>query len=149
MNSSRPSFLLVDGNNIIHAWPDLLKLHQRRRGSAHVELIRRLNEYRDYSGQRVVVVFDGRGSTLNEEREPGGLQVIYTSAGNTADDIVERLAIKYAKAYEIVVATDDRAEQDVVVAAGGEVISSLSLRSLLEGSVREMTDWIERNRKRR
>lgn len=149
MNDSRPSFLLVDGNNIIHAWPDLSELHRRRRGSAHEELVRRLTSYRDYSGRRIVVVFDGRGATINEEREAGGIQVIYSSEGNTADDIVERLAIKYAKTYEILVATDDRAEQDVVVAAGGEAISSLGLRSLLEGSEREMTDWIERNRKRK
>ena len=111
MSESGPSFLLVDGNNIIHAWPDLLKLHRRRSGLAHEELIRRLGAYRDYSGQRVVVVFDGRRSRLTEEREPGGLQVIYTSQDKTADDIVERLAIKYASQYEIVVATDDRAEQ--------------------------------------
>ncbi|MDF1861496.1 MAG: NYN domain-containing protein [Verrucomicrobiales bacterium] len=148
MNESRPSFLLVDGNNIIHAWPDLLTLHRRRRGSAHPELIRRLGEHQDFSGDRVVVVFDGRGVTTTEERQAEGLQIFYTSASHTADDIIERLAIKYAAQYDITVATDDRAEQDIVVGAGGSVLSSDGLRDRLDAAERSMRDWIKRHRKR-
>ena len=88
MNKSRPSFLLVDGNNVIHGWDDLLDLHRRVPGSAYPELVRRLAEYRDFTGERVVVVFDGRGATLTEERPSPGLQVIYTSGGQTADDVI-------------------------------------------------------------
>jgi len=148
MSESRPSFLLVDGNNVIHAWPDLLARHRRRPGSAHEELVRRLETYRDWSGDRVVVVFDGRGTTLDEERRPDGLQIFYTSEGNTADDIIERLALKYAGIFDITVATDDRAEQDVVVAAGGEALSAAGLSDRLTSAERGMRDWLERRRRR-
>ena len=143
-----PSFLLVDGNNIIHAWPDLLDLHRRVPGGAYPELIRRLADFRDYSGERIVVVFDGRASATTEERPTPGLQVIYTSQSQTADDVIERLTTKYAGGYRITVATDDRAEQDLVVAAGGEVLSADGLRQRLEAGRRDLDDWIKRHRKR-
>ncbi len=148
MSESRPSFLLVDGNNIIHAWPELLKRHQTNPGSAHRELIQAMSDYRDWSEDRVVVVFDGRGDTIDEERQDAGLQIFYTSGSQTADDVIERLAIKYAKVYDITVATDDRAEQDIVVGAGGEALSSAGLKELVNRAVQDRDRWIERHRKR-
>ena len=147
MKKSRPSFLLVDGNNIIHAWPELLKLHQQRNGLAHQELIRQLAGYHDFTGERVVVVFDGRGQKISEERDVGGLQVFYTSSGHTADDVIERLAIKYAQTYRITVATNDVPEQDIVVGAGGEAISAESLKHRIESAENQLSDWLERRRK--
>lgn len=148
MNDSRPSFLLVDGNNVIHGWDELLDLQRRIPGSAYPELVRRLAEYRDFTGDRIVVVFDGRGETNIEERPSPGLQVIYTGSGRTADDVIERLAIRYATQYDITVATDDRAEQDVVAAAGGHCISVDALRQHLEATKREQQDWLKRYRRR-
>lgn len=149
MHKSRPSFLLVDGNNVIHGWDDLRDLQRRVPGGAYPELVRRLGEYRDFTGERIVVVFDGRGTTLTEERPSPGLQVIYTSGGQTADDVIERLAIRYADLYEITVATDDRAEQDVVVAAGGACMSIDFLRQRLDAAKREQDDWLKRHRRGR
>jgi len=148
MNESQPSFLLVDGNNILHAWPELVKLLVRDRAAARTELIRRMVEYSGFSGDRTVIVFDGRGAATNEERMEGGLQVFYSGDGHTADEIVERLARKYATSYDIVVATDDRAEQDVVVGVGAQVISAEGLQSRLESVDREKDDWLRRHRKR-
>mgnify|MGYP003634898377 CR=1 FL=1 len=148
MSKSRPSFLLVDGNNIIHAWPELLQRHRLRPGSAHSELIQHLSDYRDWSEDRVVVVFDGRGNTVDEERHSAGLQVFYTSGSQTADDVIERLAIKYADLYNITVATDDRAEQDIVVGAGGEALSSFGLKDRIDASRRNRDGWLDRHRRR-
>lgn len=148
MPESRPSFLLVDGNNIVHAWPDLLALHRRRKESARDELIRRLEAYRDFSGERIVVVFDGRGDVSREERRESGLQVFFSGSGQTADDLIERLSVRYADRFDLCVATDDRSEQDMVSAAGAEVLSSSGLRDRLEASERGMQDWIDRHRRR-
>lgn len=148
MSESRPSFLLVDGNNIIHAWRDLLDTHPAGKATVRAELIGRLERYRDFSGDRVVVVFDGRGAATQEERPPGGIQIFYTSASKTADDVIERFATKYATQFDITVATNDRAEQDMVVGAGGMVISAEMLEMKLDAVDRSMRDWIERNKKR-
>ena len=134
----RPQFLIVDGNNILHAWDDLLEMHRRRRGSAHVELCRRLRQFRDSSDYRVVAVFDGKGDRIEEEREPSGIQIVYTDGSNTADDVIERLVAKYAGQYRITVATDDNAEQNLVASLGAEVWSARLLREEVD---RREGDW--------
>ncbi len=147
MNQSRPTFLLVDGNNVIHAWPDLSELHRKKRGTAHSELIRRMIDYRGFTGIRIVIVFDGRGALTTDERLPEGIQVFYSSSSHTADDIIERLALKYAAEYDIQVATDDRAEQDIVVGAGGSAISVDLLIQLWERSELDRDRWLAQYRK--
>lgn len=148
MSDSLPSVLMVDGNNIIHAWPDLLDLHRRRKESARTELIKILESYQDFSNDRVVIVFDGRGRKKTNERVPGSVQVIYSSNDASADSIIERLAAGYTAKYRITVATDDIPVQDAVVATGGEAISSVALFEKVEQSDREMTRWLEARRKR-
>jgi predicted RNA-binding protein with PIN domain len=89
------SFLIVDGHSIIFAWPELLALQRRSGAAAREDLIKTLTEYQDLSGVNVVVVFDGKGERINEVTEPGGIQIFYSNAGRTADEIVERLVAKY------------------------------------------------------
>lgn len=148
MQDSQPSFLLVDGNNILHAWPELTELLARDKNAARAELVRRMEEYRGFSGEKVVLVFDGRGISVNEERLESGLQVFYSGDGNTADEIVERLARKYASRFDIVVATDDQAERDAVTGAGARVLSSDGLKDRVAAIQREKDDWLRRHRRR-
>ncbi|MBP6601132.1 MAG: NYN domain-containing protein [Verrucomicrobiales bacterium] len=143
---SRPSFLLIDGNNIIHHSADLLRLHRRNRAGAYAELVRQVAEFRDFSGQRVVLVFDGRGGTV-EERPSPGLQVIYTGDDRTADDVLERLALRYTAEFSIVVATDDRTIQDVVIAGGAEVISADALLQRIAAIHQERDRWLRNHRR--
>lgn len=144
--ASTPSFLLVDGNNVIHAWPELLALYRKRKASAHAELIKTLEKYQDFSEDRVVIVFDGIGRKTTETREPGSVQVFYSSEGATADSIIERLAVANASKYRIVVATNDVPVQDAVVAAGGEAISVEAMQRLIESSDRDLQRWLDSRR---
>jgi len=81
-------FLIVDGHSAIFAWPEMRALHLRRTALARDALIKALTEYQDYTGVRVVAVFDGQGSKLEEATEPGGIQVFYSAQGQTADEVV-------------------------------------------------------------
>src|SRR5215475_7976654 len=56
---SRARYLIVDGHSVIFAWPELRKLHARRSSLAREALIKQLRDYQDWTGVRVVVVFDG------------------------------------------------------------------------------------------
>lgn len=128
----QPQYLIVDGHSVIFAWPELRQLHERRTSLARDVLIRKLRDYQDWTGVRVVVVFDGRGAAVDLSEEPGEIQVFYSRAGQTADSIVERLASKYGEQFALLVATSDYLEQETVSACGAEYISAESLRGLLE-----------------
>jgi predicted RNA-binding protein with PIN domain len=127
----RPQYLLVDGHSIIFAWPELRLLHERRTSLARDALIRQLRDFQDWSGTKVVVVFDGRGSSVSHEAEPGEIQVFYSRAGQTADSVIERLASKYAERFRLIVATGDYLEQETTGASGAETVSPDGLRDLL------------------
>jgi hypothetical protein len=127
-----PDYLLVDGHSIIFAWPELRGLHERRTALAREALIRQLRDYQDWSGTRVVAVFDGRGLSVTQEAEPGEIQIFYSRAGQTADSIIERLASRYAGRFRLVVATGDYLEQETASACGAETISPEGLRELLQ-----------------
>ena len=127
----RTRYLIVDGHSIIFAWPELRKLHARRSSLAREALIKQLRDFQDWTGMRVVVVFDGKGRRVEGTSEPGDVQVFYSRSGQSADAIIERLASKYAKHFELMVATSDSMEAQTVQACGAERISTEGLRALL------------------
>lgn len=128
----RPQYLIVDGHSVIFAWPELRALHRRRSSLARDALVKKLREYQDWTGVRVAVVFDGKGTAVNVESEPGEIQIFYSREGQTADSIIERLASKYAARFKLLVATSDVLEQETASACGAECISTEALRWLLE-----------------
>jgi uncharacterized protein len=138
-------YLLVDGHSIIFAWPELRSVHSRRSAAGRDELVRRLTQYQDASGVRVVVVFDGRGvEKMNEVTEPGGIQILYSGAGLTADSIIERLCARYGEDHELTVATDDHMEQQTALTFGASAIDSDLLRRLLEEAGTDLQKRIKR-----
>ncbi|HEX4653273.1 MAG TPA: NYN domain-containing protein [Candidatus Udaeobacter sp.] len=131
MPGRRVRYLIVDGHSVIFAWPELRKLHGRRSALAREALIKQLRDYQDWTGVRVVVVFDGKGTKVDAISEPEDVQVFYSRSGQSADAIIERLASKYAKQFELTVATSDSMEAETVLACGAEWISAEALRGLL------------------
>src|SRR5437870_10766020 len=127
----RLRYLIVDGHSVIFAWPELRRRHERRSSLARDALIKQLRDYQDWTGMRVVVVFDGKGKKVEGTSEPGDVQVFYSRSGQSADAIIERLASKYAKQFELMVATSDSMEAQTVQACGAESISPKALRGLL------------------
>jgi predicted RNA-binding protein with PIN domain len=125
-------FLIVDAHSVIFAWPELRALHTRRMVLARDALVKLLTEYQDFTGTRVVAVFDGQGGKSSDVSEPGGIQIFYSAAHQTADDLVERLVAKYGKIHEITVATSDTLEQDTVTSFGGICVSALMLKAMIE-----------------
>jgi len=128
----RSRYLLVDGHSVIFAWPELCKLHQRRRSLARDALVKRLRDYQDWTGIHVVAVFDGTGDRISETSGPGELHVIYSKRGQTADSIIERLAGKYAGRFDLTVVTADALERETVHASGANWISPETLRQMID-----------------
>src|SRR5437762_6802384 len=127
----RTRYLIVDGHSVIFAWPELRKLHTRRSSLAREALIKQLRDYQDWTGVHIVVVFDGKGKKVEATSDPADVQIFYSRSGQSADSIIERLASKYAKQFELMVATSDSMEAETVQACGAEWISPEGLRDLL------------------
>jgi hypothetical protein len=138
MAASREVVLLVDGYNMIGAWPELERLKERDFEEARDRLLDMLAEYQGYSGTKVYVVFDahqvpGPGRTYRQRR----LTVIYTKENETADECIERLVGELSgRGRHIYVATSDHVEQRVAFGKGA-----------LRISARELLIEIEQNRK--
>ena len=134
---ARGRFLLVDGHSMIFAWDDLRALHEQCMGLAREELCQRLQAYQDaIPGERVVVVFDGQHGEEQGKRRPEEIQVLYSKRGGSADEILERLACKYAGDHDLTVASRDRAVLDMVSSFGANAISANGLADLLEAAER-------------
>ena len=131
----RARYLIVDGHSAIFGWPELQRFHARRTSLGREALVKKLRDYQDYTGIRVVVVFDGKGTSATEQTEPHSVQVFYSRAGQTADAIIERLASKYAKKFDLTVATADLLERETAIAFGAECISIANLRAVINEAV--------------
>ena len=119
--------LIVDGHSMIFAWPELSAKAARRGASAREALIRALTSLQDGSEWSVAIVFDGKGAKATAGEETTAIKVFYSKSGQTADEIIERLAAKYAPDHEVTVATNDRLERLTVESFGATSISSRQL----------------------
>jgi uncharacterized protein len=140
--------LIVDGHSVIFAWPELRKLNARRTLLAREALVKMLTEYQDAAHVRAVVVFDGKGAAANEQSEPGGIQIFYSSATQTADEVIERIVAKYANTRRITVATDDHMEQQTVNSFGAEAISTDGLKTLLDETRTNFSKTMKKHRRK-
>lgn len=130
--------LIVDGYNVIHAWPSLKRVIMNAGAEeARRRLISELAEHAAVRQVRTTVVFDGpRTRTASGPPEiVDGVTVLFSGTSGSADHLIERLAYEAARAGEasdVSVATSDRLQRDLVTAMG---ISTIDARSL-EGEVR-------------
>jgi predicted RNA-binding protein with PIN domain len=118
--------LLIDGSNILHAWPDLRALLKPARDAARSQLSQRARILHDVEQLRVTIVFDGRGGELVIERpsDHATFTHLYTPTGTTADDVIEQLVGNAPDPSRCLVATDDRAERQTIESLGAAGISS-------------------------
>jgi predicted RNA-binding protein with PIN domain len=129
--------LIVDGYNIVHAWPELAPLIRSGRGEeARRRLIESLAEYAAVTGEHVTVVFDAhaRARDGGAGEVVDGVTVVFGSSAQTADHVIERrvaIAAAGGEAETVTVATSDQLQRDLVMAMGGAVIGAAALRQVV------------------
>ena len=140
-----PEYYLVDGYNVINAWPELIRLRGNLDEARDV-LVHILTEYGAFENYEMTVVFD---AFFTEDEEHAlqitdRMKVIYTGAGETADSCIERLAYTAVRAgREVYVVTSDGAEQSVILGAGAYRITSPELRRSVKKAKKLMkTEYI-------
>ena len=143
-----PERVVVDGYNVIHAWPDLKRLLSGASlEAARDRLIDRLSVFGLVAGAEVTVVFDAHHSTArtNSEQIVEGVHVLFTRKGHSADHAIERIAYDASQVGDMItVATSDRFQRDLVRGMGGAVISALELERRVIGAEEELTRRVKR-----
>jgi predicted RNA-binding protein with PIN domain len=143
-------YLIVDGYNMIGAWPELQRLKDVSLEEARDRLIGMLADYQGYSGMKVTVVFDahyvpGRGGQYRQHR----VEVLYTREKETADEVIERLVrnLKGLRRH-VYVATSDMTEQHVTFGLGALRLPAGELLTKIRLARQELARRIEEERDR-
>ncbi|ERN41763.1 putative RNA-binding protein containing a PIN domain protein [Rubidibacter lacunae KORDI 51-2] len=112
----RRPLLLVDGYNIIGAWPELQR--ERDLEASRYRLIEELVDYSAACDLPTQIVFDAQMQRTPGCWETHGtlLAAYYTAYAQTADTYIEKVCASYARLPEyarkpLLVATSDRAQQ--------------------------------------
>lgn len=117
--------ILVDGYNVIHAsrgadydWTHLSLEGQRN------SLLTFLASRRPRRRDNVTVVFDGSSGIRPREKPPHGLEVIFSEAGVTADEVICGIIDTAPNPRALLVVSDDRQIKNAAVKAGAKPLSS-------------------------
>lgn len=112
--------LIVDGYNIIGAWPELIELKKKDLALARDRLVEILADYAGYTGTKVIVVFDAyEVKGLERKYRNYNIDIIFTKENETADEKIEKLAVQLTnRRTKVFVATSDYAEQWVIFGQG-------------------------------
>lgn len=91
--------------------------------------MRQLEDYAGFSGEEILLVFDGYQSerTTTTEEKHGDLTLVFTRHGETADSYIERAAAQTPRYRELRVATSDGLEQSQVLSSGAIRMTSREL----------------------
>lgn len=122
-------WLIIDGNNLIHADAALRRSAGGNFDLARRHLVHALDELVGELAERITVVFDGTHGGTQTGFEGAAVEVVFSPAHLTADSVIERLATGAADRGRVLVVSSDSLERHTVEAGG---IGSTSCRSFLE-----------------
>jgi hypothetical protein len=133
MAKTRKKLLIVDGYNVLRSGSRYKRLPEIEEDYTHdafnTARDKLINDVVNMAGKDIgaIVVFDGGGNDFSEGSrvKVGGVQVMFSPAGQSADKIIEKLAYDASKrGIETMVVTSDAAIQDAVFGGGVDRMSA-------------------------
>ena len=128
-------YLIVDGFNVIFAWPELAAIAAHDLEQARERLMEILANYAAFTRTETILVFDaykvkgGKGERMDYH----GVRVVYTKENETGDAYIERMLHDIGKNEQVRIVTSDN------------LIQVFALRSgVLRQSAREFGEEIDR-----
>ena len=139
-------YLLVDGYNILFAWPELKKLSQTNVEAARHTLMDILSNYQGYKKCVVILVFDAYKveRTVHEVERYHNIYVVYTKEAETADMYIEKATYEIGRHKRVRVATSDNMEQLIILGHGAQRVSARAFQEEVRQTSDEIRAIIER-----
>ncbi len=144
----RPEYLVVDGYNIIMAWPDLKELADINMDGARGKLQDMLCNYQGYKNNTIIVVYDAYKVVghQTEYEKYRNINLVFTKESETADQYIEKVTHEIAKKYDVTVATSDALEQIIIQGHGCRRLSARDLLAELQYTGKEIEErYLEKN----
>lgn len=142
MKRGKKEHLILDGYNVIHAWPELAILCEPLE-HARDRLVDIMAEYGAFEHFDITIVFDAPFVPGKEVRQNVSkhLNVVFTDEGETADSYIEKLTYHLVRQEkEVYVVTSDRVEQSMILGAGAYRIPSRELRKSVKKAKKRMQE---------
>lgn len=131
---TKEEYLLVDGYNVIFAWPELKELAEDNMDGARTKLLDILSKYQGIRNCQIIAVFDAYRVQGHSEEiiDYDNIHVVYTREAQTADHFIEKFAHDNQRKYNITVATSDGLQQIIIRGTGCAVLSAGELKKEIE-----------------
>jgi predicted RNA-binding protein with PIN domain len=142
--------LIVDGYNMIFAWPELAALKDTKLEDARDLLISILADYGAMTRQQVTVVFDSHRRTDGEASNEriAGVQVVFSGRKTSADHVIERLVFSARSGDDVTVATSDGLQRDYALGRGVKTVSAMILKAQIDAVLEKRNRQIGDSRAR-
>ena len=129
-----PTYLLIDGYNVIYSWDDLRKVSEDSFDAARSLLADKICNYNAMHDINIILVFDAykvKGKH-REVEDYNGIKIVYTKEAETADSYIEKTSKELSKEYRVKVATSDNLEQVIIFGHGAVRITADELKKEIE-----------------
>lgn len=118
--------IIVDGYNVIFKISELGANTKK----CDIEALRNkflsiLTQYKEKRRHKLVVVFDGKGSSVSYKSKISGISVVFPEPGLDADEEIKRMVRNSKRPREIIVVTSDREIKRFVEKYGCKVMGAL------------------------
>lgn len=143
--------ILVDGYSLLHSWPELAPGKARHSAAARDELVHILTLYRDATHTPISIFFDGSSPKIDgpsQTRSTPEVEILFSRAGQTADQMIERAAHRFQPYGEILAVTDDLAERETVINLGGLASSCWNFIQTVQNTLEELQNDIKQHNRR-
>ena len=143
---ARPETVIVDGYNLIYAWPALKALALDRMDLAREQLQNLLSNYSAFTHNELVLVFDGYRTPGNpgSHTQVHNIRVAFTKAGETGDAYIERLVDEIGKNYRVRVVTSDNLIRLSALRSGVLRTSSQEFAGEVEGVLSQIEELLKK-----
>src|SRR6185437_6342663 len=143
--------ILVDGYSLLHSWPELAPGKARHSAAARDELVRVLTLYRDATYTPISIFFDGSSTKIAGVPQTAStpeVEILFSRAGQTADQMIERAAHRFQPYGEVLAVTDDIAERETVINMGGLASSCWNFIQTVQNTLVDLQDEIKHHNRR-
>lgn len=127
--------LIVDGHSAILTTAWLAEIHASHQESGRASLVKEMAEFQNLTDFHVVIIFDGKGSGRDKqggnEKDP---LVMFSRANETADRVIERIAVQQSRKYDVQVASNDRMVLDSCSVSGAHVMSVKGMWEMIDNT---------------